>query len=143
MRFRFEDSAGRFEGNLLVVLAAISLLFPSSALVLCISPDGHVAVEDFNAPCCHPHDISLPGKGHPGNGSAAVPDCHNCTDLFMTPNGRGATSESFDHAVANPLADECLENHISTDICLSLWRSDALSSMDAPIPVSSSVPLRC
>jgi hypothetical protein len=130
-------------GNVGAVVAVILLLFPSSASVLCIAPGGHIAIEDLNAPCCTPFGISTPAACQPDNGFNVPSDCHNCTDFFMTPNGRGATSESYDHVVASPLADECLENHISTDACLSLCRSDALTSIGAPIPVSSSVPLRC
>ena len=143
MKDPVRELAGGFGSNVGTVVAVILLLFPSSPTVLCIAPGGHMAIEDMDAPCCAHTGISTPAACQPDNGFNAPGCCHNCTDLFMTPNGRGATSESFDHAVANPLADECLENHTSTDICLSLWRSDALSGIAAPIPISSSVPLRC
>jgi len=125
------------------MVAVIVLLFPSSAAVLCIAPGGHMAIEDLNAPCCAPFGVSAPAAYQPDNGFNAPGNCHNCTDFFLTPNGRGAVSESFNHAAASPLDAECPENHFSADISLSLWRSGAVKNTDVSIPVSSSVPLRC
>jgi hypothetical protein len=143
MKGEVRELVDRFRGNVGAVVAVILLLFPSSASVLCIAPGGHIAIEDINAPCCTPFGISTPAGCQPDNGFNAPSICHNCTDFFLTPNGRGALSESYDHAAASPLADECLDNHISAGTSLSLCRSDALTNIDAPIPVSSSVPLRC
>jgi hypothetical protein len=130
-------------GNVGTVVAVILLLLPSSPTVLCVAPGSHIEIEDMNAACCASSGISAPAVPQPDNGFNAPGYCKNCTDYFMTPNGRGALSESYNHAAASPLAAECLENHLSADTSLSLWRSDALTNIDAPIPVSSSVPLRC
>jgi hypothetical protein len=138
-----KDSHGRCGGNAMVVLALTSLLFPSSASVLCIAPGGHVSIEDINAPCCAPSDISASAGRQPDNGFSAPGKCQNCTDLFMTPNGRDAVSESCNNAAANPLADECPENHLLADTPLSLCRPDAIIRTDGPILFFSSVPLRC
>jgi hypothetical protein len=142
MKSYFEGSVGQFTDNLIIVLAAISLLFPSSALVLCISPAGHVEIEDLNAACCAHNDISSPGKNQPDNRCAAAADCHNCTDLFLTPNGRGAVTESYDIVPAGSRGDECVGNHLLADVSFWLNRQDAIQHTDRPIPVSSSVPLR-
>jgi hypothetical protein len=118
------------------------MLFPSSPTVLCVAPGGHIEIEDMDAPCCAHSGISAPAACQPGSGFNGPNCCHNCTDYFMTPNGPGAISESYD-AVAIPFVGECLETHISTEISLSLCRSDALTNIAATIAVSSSVPLRC
>jgi hypothetical protein len=143
MKGDVRELAGQFWGNVGVVVAVILLLFPSSASVLCIAPSGHLAIEDINAACCASSGISAPAGRQLDNGFNAPGDCQNCTDVFMTPDGRGAVSGSSHNAAANSLADECLGNHLSTSIAFSLCRLSAINNIDVPIPVSSSVPLRC
>ena len=143
MKCDIGDLAAHLRGNAVAFFAVIVLLFPSSPTVLCIAPGGHIKVEDMDAPCCASSGLSAPTACRPDTGFNAPGNCHNCRHFFLTPNGRGAISESYDRAVASPLADECLENDISTDISLPLCRSDALTNTDAPISVSFSVPLRC
>lgn len=134
---------GRFGGIAAVFLAFVVSLFPSSPMVLCIAPGGHIAFEDMDSPCCASAGVSSPAACQPDAGFNAAGYCHNCTDFFMTPNGRGAISESYDQNVASPLVGECPENHISAHISLSLCRAGVLADTDASIPVSSFVPLRC
>jgi hypothetical protein len=143
MKGDVRELAGRFRGNAVAVIAAFLLLFPSSASVLCIAPGGHIEIEDLNAPCCRSFGISTPAGCQPDNGFNTPGICHNCTDFFLTPNARGAVSESCDLAAANPFAAECLEDHLSADISLSPYRSGAVKNAAVTIPVFSSVPLRC
>jgi hypothetical protein len=135
--------AGRFGGVVAVFIAAAVLLFPSTPTVLCVAPGGHVEIEDMDAPCCMNSGVSAPVGVQPDNGINAPGYCHNCTDYFLTPNGRGATSASNAHSVAASLAGECLENHISTESSPPLCRSDALARITETIPISPSAPLRC
>jgi hypothetical protein len=135
--------AGRFGGIAAVFIAAAVLLFPSTPTVLCVVPGGHVEIEDMDGHCCMNPSVSAPVGVQPDNGFNSPANCRNCTDLFLTPYGRGAVLASLHHTAANPLAAECLENHIPTESSPPLCRSDALARMTATIPVSSSVPLRC
>ena len=124
-------------------VAAIFLLFPVSSSVLCITPDGHIEIEDISAACCASSDISIPVGYPPDNGFHAPESCQDCTDFIITTTGQGAVLKSYDHAVASPFADECLENRLSADIPLSQYRSSAIKNIDVTIPVSSSLPLLC
>ena len=138
-----KDSLGRPTGDALLAFVIILLLFPSSGSALCIAPGGHVAIEDINAACCVHSTVNLRGENQPGNGFAAAGDCQNCTDLFLTPNTRGAVLESYDTVAPNSLADASLRNHIPADTPSSPRRSATIRKIDAPIAIPSSVPLRC
>jgi len=138
-----KDLPGQFGGDTKVVLAMVLLLFPSSAFALCIAPGGHIAVEDINAACCASFTINVRGENQPGNGFAAAGDCQNCTDLFLTPNGRGAVLESYDTVAPNSPADACLRNHIPAGTSSSPSRAATIKKIDAPIATTPSVPLRC
>ncbi len=126
--------------KVLVLLAAILPVSPTSASVLCIAPGGHVAIEDLNAPCCAPSRIASPAKDQPDNGFTGAGDCRNCTDLFMTPNGRGAVTESFSNASAGTFAEECFG---ASSASLGLLPQIAFSYFEVPLRISASVPLRC
>ncbi len=136
-------AADRCSGKVVAALAAVVLLFPSSASVLCITPGGHVAIEDLNATCCASSAVSVLSGHQPDSGLNAAGDCKNCTDLFMTPNGRGAILVPTDAAAASPLSDECPGHRLPVDLSLWLCDSGAIIDFPEPIPVFSSVPLRC
>jgi hypothetical protein len=141
MRGAAKVRVGRFGSIAVVVVAAIVLLFPSSPTVLCVAPGVHIQIEDMGAPCCAHPSVTGPAARQLDDG-INLP-CNSCTDYFMTPNGRGATLASFDHAIANPLVGECPENRASAYTSILLCQSDALTNIAALPPVSSSAPLRC
>lgn len=137
------ESSCRFGDKAVVVLATVAMLFPGYSSVICIAPGSHIAIENFNAECCASSHISSPARNRPDNGFAAAGDCRNCTDLFITPNGRSAVTESFDNASAGAPAEECFGNHLSAIASFGLSPQSAFSDIDVPAPISSSVPLRC
>jgi hypothetical protein len=143
MKCDFRKLGGQCKSNAAVFIAVILLLCPGSASVLCIAPGGHIAIEDINALCCASSGISTSTVYQPDNGFNALANCQNCTDFFITPNGREAVFESHDHAAASPFADESLQNRLSADTSLWLLQSGAIKYIDAPVPISSAVPLRC
>jgi hypothetical protein len=138
-----KDSPGRLRGDATVVLAFVSLLFPSSASALCIGPGGHVAVEDLNAACCVHSSITVRGEVRPGDGLAGAGDCQECTDLFLTPNTRGAVLKSCDTVASNSHADAFLADTVPASTPCSSRRPAAFGPTDAPIATTASVPLRC
>jgi len=133
----------RFWGHAAAFVAAILLLFPASFSILCIAPGGHMEIEAIGDACCPSPDISIPSGRQPDNGFNATDSCRDCTDFFIATNGQEAVRESYDRAAASPFAAESFENRLSVDIPLSLCRSSINKIIDPPIPVSSSIPLRC
>ena len=143
MKHDIRERAGRFRGYAAAFVAVILLTFPGSTSVLCIAPGNHIAIEDVNATCCKTSDIIAPAERQPDDGFNAAGNCQNCTDLFLAPNWWRKVSESSHLAAASPLADKCLENQLSAHISLSPYQSGTINNIGAPIPVFSSVPLRC
>jgi hypothetical protein len=143
MKLIFDDVPDLWRGDVTVVLAIIVLLFPVSASVLCIGPDGHMAIEDINATCCASSHINDRSANRPDNGLAAAGDCSNCTDYFLTPNRWGALLESHNNVVPQSLADACLIHHLPGDISFSLCPSIMIKKSDALRSLTASVPLRC
>ncbi len=143
MKRSVKGLAGRLRGKAVAVVAAILMLFPSSACVLCVASGGHIQIEDINAGCCEHSDLYAPSGFHPDNGFDAPGYCRNCTDFFVTPNGRGALLVSSDHAFAHPLSAECLGDRPAAD--LSFWPcgSGRTAHLNAPGRASALVPLRC
>jgi hypothetical protein len=132
-----------FKGNAAALVFAVLLLFPSSASVLCIAPGNHISIEDINAPCCASSSISAQSGRQTNSGFNGLVNCQNCTDFFLTPNGREVIPPSNNLAASRQIADACLENLLSKDVPVSLFRSGSIGIVDAPIPICSSVPLRC
>ncbi len=135
-------AAGRFKSHLWNATAAILLLFPNSASVLCIAPGGHVAIEDINSSCCASSHAVRPAPQKESGVSTAVL-CSDCTDLFLTPNGRGAIPESYFGIVPGFPAGEYLGNHGSVDIAFSIIRQGIVGRIAASKTSWSPVPLRC
>jgi len=121
----------------------VLLVFPSSSSVLCIAPGSHVAIEDINSLCCVSSDISRPSGSQPHNELSGPSSCNNCTDLFLASNGREVLPQSGNLSAAGQVDEVCLETCLSADISVSLRRSDKIGSAYSPVPVCSSVPLRC
>jgi hypothetical protein len=138
-----QDLEGRFWSNAKAVLASIVLFFPNSLSVLCIGPNGHVAVEDMNAGCCAPSAVSVSGEVLARNALAAEETCGNCRDLFLTPNGRVAVVVSRAGAAADPQADAAPQSSIGPPGPLPSDRSGMPARTCASAPVFPSVPLRC
>ena len=142
MKRNSKELPDQFRGDATVILSILLLLFPVSASVLCIAPD-HIAVEDINARCCSSSGINDRGENQRDNEFAAAEDCHNCTDLLLSPNKRGAVLESYANVVPNSPADAYLGNRIQADISSLPHRSGTIRTNATPIPIAASVPLRC
>ena len=143
MKVNFGKLAGRFGGNAAAFIAVIFWLFPGSLSMLCVAPGGHIEIENISAACCVPSGFFTPVGYQPDNGLTAPGDCRNCKDYLISVNVWEAVSKSYIHVTANPFAAECLENRHSADIFISRRRLGAIENIDAPIPVSPSLPLLC
>ncbi len=135
--------SGRFRGNMWAITAAILLLFPNSASVLCIAPGGHVAIEDINSPCCASAHAARPAPQHEETGFGTTVCCKDCTDLFLTPNGRAAIFESYSGIIAGAATGESSVNHGPEDTAFSLFSQSMVGIIAASKPIWSPVPLRC
>jgi hypothetical protein len=130
-------------GSGFVLIAALLLVFPGSASVLCVAPGGHVAIEDINALCCIPSNVSIPDGGHKDSGFGSPDRCGGCTDIFLTPNGRTQTSNSYGSAAAIAHADDCLGNLFSAATCLYQCLPDLIPGYaDTSPPVTALIPMR-
>ncbi len=130
-----------------IVLAAIALLFPSSARVLCIAPGLHVQEEDIDAPCPAASGITPPADYHPEDGFN-VAEVRHCTDIFLTPHGRGACLEASDQVAPRFLSDECAgsqppEVPLFPPVQLCMRNMHAPDFLNGPDFSASLVPLRC
>ena len=134
---RFGDNAGG------AVIALMLLLFPSSPTVLCIAPGAHIAVEDMNTACSAHCAAGVHIGGSPEGGFAASDSCCNCTDLFLTPYGRGAVLGPG-HALA-PCSTSYLvpENHPYPAPSACIGRPDLYKKRSALCALSPVTPLRC
>ena len=139
----FGRFAGLTKSSALWLFLTVLLLFPGSSSVLCVAPGNHIAIEDINALCCVSSAISLPSGAQPGSGFSEPDSCRNCTDLFMDWNGSGAPAQSGNLNIPSPFDAECVESCLPADIPLLQSESNSLTSAPTPIPVCSSVPLRC
>jgi hypothetical protein len=130
-------------GNGTLLMATLLLMFPSSASMLCIAPGGHVAIEDINALCCAPFSASAPDESHGINSFGSPDKCSNCTDIFLTPNGRAPASKSYRSAAAGYHAGECLGNQLSAVTCFSQCLPDIpYSYVDTSPPMTALIPMR-
>lgn len=143
MKSDFGELGKQFKRSIAAFVFVILLLFPCSTSLVCVAPGGHIAIESIGDTCCASFEISTQAEGQPDNGFTAADDCHNCTDFLIASHMLAAASESCRHASASPFADECPENHSSTDSSLSLFQSAGSTNNERPIPVSPSVPMRC
>jgi hypothetical protein len=136
-------SAEPISSKIFGLLVILLLLFPSSSSVLCIAPGNHIAIEDINALCCISPRTFLPSGSQPGRGLNGPIDCNNCTDIFLASNDDGVLSRSETLGAAGRFDAECIKTCFSADVSASLRTSGILGITDAPIPVCSSIPLRC
>lgn len=102
--------AARYAKNGLCVLLALALAMcvaPGSVSVLCVSSNGHVAVERLNALCCRignpPGSTSDPRSSTSGQLSQTG-SCGNCTDvpLFAAADRQPAVSVDSQTAPGSP-----------------------------------------
>lgn len=104
--------AARYAKNGLCVLLALALAMcaaPGLATVLCVSPNGHAAVEGLNALCCRignlPGSTSEPRSSTAGQFSQTG-SCGNCTDVpvFAAADRQPAVSVDSQTAPGSPAA---------------------------------------
>lgn len=130
-------------GSGLMLIAALFLMFPGSASVLCVAPGGHAAIEAINAFCCTPSNASAQDGDHRDNGFGSPDQCGGCTDIFLTPNGRAQSSNSYGSAAASSHADDCLGSPFSAAICLYQCLPNLISGyVDTSPPVTALIPMR-
>ncbi len=147
VKTKFMQLPGGLDAKTIFVLAAISLLFPSSARVLCIAPGLHVQEEDINAPCPAASDVFAPIDYHPADGFNAAAPWH-CTDILLTPYGRGAVFESGAWVLPHFPIDECLAIQ-SFEACFFPLEQPVAENMPPPCFLDGSAfaaasdPLRC
>lgn len=133
-----ERAMRRHSEVLLALIAALMLLLPNSASVLCVAP-GHVAVEDINAGCCSSSSLSRIHNMVEDELTAA--ECGDrCTDLYLSSSRPGTLLES-QQSLPDTLSFES-ETYILPS---ALLLSGVQSSIESPAdpPASPSVPLRC
>ncbi len=138
---------GQVSRKSVIVLAAIALLFPSSARVLCIAPGLHVQEEDIDAPCPAASGITAPADYHPKDGFN-VAEIRHCTDIFLTPHGRGALLEASNQVAPRFFSEECpggqpLEVPLCPLVRLCIQGIQAPDFLNGPDFPASPVPLRC
>jgi hypothetical protein len=136
-------STNRLKRKAISLIAALMLTTPISVSVLCISPDGHIAIESLNADCCISAEI-LAYQGHSQNDAICAHDeCLNCTDLPLFSNESGTIQRSYSFSVAGASAYEsCQKQPEANAASRSLLRNEYAGFLISPA-ASSAVPLRC
>lgn len=125
------------------IIAAALMAMPISASVLCISPDGHVAIENLNAACCASPGITSHGEPLPVEAIRAHDECFNCTDLPFLSNAAGTLQRGYSFSASGSFAEESSRNLGGAFAASwSLSQKEHLRFFISP-PVSSAVPLRC
>ena len=125
------------------LIAAIMLVLPISASVLCISPDGHVAIESLDADCCASGNIPAREIPSPYTAVRSHDECLNCTDLFILSNELATVQRCYDFSAAGAFADgSCQMFPEAIAASLSLPQKEYPRPLISP-PAASAVPLRC
>jgi len=124
-----------------IMILALLLLFPSSASVLCIEPGGHIAIEDVNAACCASSRVHSATRTQSGEELNPAGNCGHCTDLFITPYGRGAVLESCSFVAGHWPALASSSNYIPPMAPILVQRGTC--RIPTQTCASSSAPLRC
>jgi hypothetical protein len=132
----------RWSAKGFILLAALLLMFPASASVVCIAPGDHVAIENLDALCCKSSAITAQDYHSPGNEPGMASDCRSCTDLLISLNERGAIPKSYGHVAGASSTDEC-DGACPSIIASPLFIQNALNDSDAGTSAFSSIPLRC
>jgi len=125
-----------------VLLAALLLMFPASASVVCIAPGDHVAIENLDALCCKSSAIFAQDYHSPGNEPGMASNCRNCTDLLISLNDRGAIPKLYDYAAGAPSTDEGSRDCLSI-IASPRFVQNTLNNSSDRTSAFSSIPLRC
>jgi hypothetical protein len=125
-----------------MLVAALSILAPSSGSVLCIAPGSHIAIEDINAECCaSAHSPAMDAHGR--DQISATIGCVNCTDFALTPFEREAIQKPQFEIQGTAQTNEFAGSKVPAEFSPSLFRQGPDHNTDLLIADSSSVPLRC
>jgi hypothetical protein len=127
--------------SVLVLAALAAVALPNPASVLCVAPDGHVAIEDISAPCCDHNETSSMDSNRPHDAVGEVEGCGNCVDFLLDSDSQGMMSSSTGSA----------SNSAEDSAPRSPEHADARQPSGHPIPetvgpllfLSPSIPLRC
>ncbi len=119
------------------------LLFPSSPSVLCITPGGHVAVEEMGSACCASSGGAFVIRKAADDDSLAGMACHNCTDVFMTPNVRGAVLSASPSMAPRQMAQTVAAYDCQPDGLFFENGAGVNGEINALVGVPSSLPLLC
>jgi hypothetical protein len=128
-----------------IVLAAIAMLSPHPAFVLCVAPGGHIEIEAFGSGCCGTADISSSsGRRHKQDEEFSKADaCVNCTDYFIAPTIQGAASKTGCDSPENSPAAVSFEGSLPTFSFFPSLIIVASDNSSAFTPLSLNLPLRC
>lgn len=141
MQGEFMRLRGRLRENAIGIVSFVLLLFPSSPSVLCMGPGDQAAVEDLASACCAGSAGALRGESRPHSGLAAAGDCQNCTDEFLTPNGRGANLSPRSDFAPNSLFHATPGAHIAPDSLSSAQPSATQGKITPYASIPSFLPL--
>ncbi len=122
------------------VVAAVLLLafYPSTSKVLCVSPNGHEAIEDSASICC------APPADAPGTAFSEPGICQGCTDYPLVQAGEIKRSQpnslrDFHHGSLILLAAVTAEQSLAITIVSPL----APLCLREPVASPSATSLRC
>lgn len=128
----------------LLTAALLSASAPRSSAVLCISPAGHVAVEEAGAICCAlktQDDVPDSGSG------VASRTCGSCTDIMLVAGtgDRAAVAASKNAAVSDSLSSVAVSVYTKTGFGAPVANQPVLAVPLAAGQVfgAGSAPLRC
>ncbi len=126
----------------MAISAILLLLFPSSPSVLCITPGGHAAVEEMGSACCTSSGGAFVIREAADDSLAGVA-CQNCTDVFITPNARGAVLSASPSIAPRQMAQTVAAYAYQPDGLFFENAAGVNKEINALVCVPSSLPLLC
>ena len=132
----------RTAGKTIAFAAAIAMMPPVSACVLCVAPGSHIAIEEFNSGCCQSSKLTAQSRCLPNGCLDPAEDCGNCTDFLLSTEEGGRIPESTGNT-ANAPAAECFGIFRLWIPSGSILPHGALYGLAALRSTSASLPLRC
>jgi hypothetical protein len=129
----------------ITVLAAIAMLAPHPAFVLCVAPGGHIGIEALGSDCCGTADISSSsGRQYEQDEEFSKADnCVDCTDYFIAPTSQGVAPKTGCGSPENPPAAVAFKGSLPTFSVLPSLIIVASDNSSTFTPLSLNLPLRC
>ena len=101
-----------------------------------------MAIEALSASCCASSHLSSQDKPLTDGGISDAGDCRDCIDLLLSAQERGVVLQSPGQGSANSFAVECFCDQLLAGGFSRCFKK-TLEDINAAVPFSSSVPLRC